>query len=269
MCLGFRLVNVVNSCEEYNLDCRILLHDRFSTNATNWFNWIFDLMDVSAGHRVLELGSGNGEMWVKNAERVPFGVSVLVSDISKDFLNQARKRIDNQTNQYSFKIIDIQNITCSDGDFDRILANTMLYHSDNVEAALTQVVRVLKPEGYFYATTSGLDHLQELKELVTEFDSDVVFPLNGANKKFCLENGETILQPFFKNIKCIKYANSLRINNADYLYEFITAFKEDKNYNIKPITENPTSFLNYLKSKIKNTYIEVTKSSGIFITSNT
>ena len=106
----------------------------------------------------------------------------------------------------------------------------MLYHSDNIEAALTQVVRVLKPEGYFYATTSGLDHLRELKELVLEFDSDVVFPLNGANKKFCLENGESILQPFFKNIKCIKYINSLRIDNANYLYEFIAAFKEDKNY---------------------------------------
>ena len=226
-------------------------------------------MAVSGGHRVLELGSGNGEMWVKNAKRVPFGVSVLVSDISADLLNQARKRIDNQTNQYSFKVIDIQNITCSERFFDRILANTMLYHSDNIEAALTQVVRVLKPEGYFYATTSGLDHLRELKELVLEFDSDVVFPLNGANKKFCLENGESILQPFFKNIKCIKYTNSLRIDNANYLYEFIAAFKEDKNYNVKPITEKPTAFLNYLKSKIKNTYIEVTKSSCIFITSNT
>jgi len=60
-------------------------------------------MAVSGGHRVLELGSGNGEMWVKNAKRVPFGVSVLVSDISEDLLNQARKRIDNQTNQYSFR----------------------------------------------------------------------------------------------------------------------------------------------------------------------
>jgi ubiquinone/menaquinone biosynthesis C-methylase UbiE len=226
-------------------------------------------MDVRAGHRVLELGAGNGEMWVKNAERVPFGVSVLVSDVSEDFLNQARERINNQTSQYSFKVIDIQNITCSAGFFDRILANTMLYHSDNVEAALSEVVRVLKPEGYFYATTSGLDHLQELKELVLEFDSDVVFPLNGANKKFCLENGETILQPFFKNIECVKYINSLRINNADYLYEFITSFKKDKNYNIKPIIENPTTFLNYLKSKIKNTYIEVTKSSCLFINSNT
>ncbi|MCL2475747.1 class I SAM-dependent methyltransferase [Candidatus Bathycorpusculum sp.] len=259
----------MDSCEEYNLNCRILLHDRFSTNGTNWFNWIFDLMDVRAGHRVLELGAGNGEMWVKNAERVPFGVSVLVSDVSEDFLNQARERINNQTSQYSFKVIDIQNITCSAGFFDRILANTMLYHSDNVEAALSEVVRVLKPEGYFYATTSGLDHLQELKELVLEFDSDVVFPLNGANKKFCLENGETILQPFFKNIECVKYINSLRINNADYLYEFITSFKKDKNYNIKPIIENPTTFLNYLKSKIKNTYIEVTKSSCLFINSNT
>jgi len=262
-------VNVVGSCEEYNLDCRILLHDRFSTNATNWFNWIFDLMDVGVGHRVLELGSGNGEMWVKNAKRIPFGVSVLVSDISEDLLNQARKRIDNQTNQYSFKVIDIQNIACSNGFFDRILANTMLYHSDNIEASLTQVVRVLKPDGYFYATTSGLDHLQELKELVLDFDSDVVFPLNGANKKFCLENGESILQPFFKNIKYIKYINSLRIDNANYLYEFITAFKEDKNYNIKPIIENSTTFLNYLKSKIKNTYFEVTKSSCMFIMSNT
>ena len=254
----------MSNYDEYNLNYRILLHNKFSTNNMNWFNWIFDLMNVKEGQKILELGAGNGEMWVRN-NNLPAGASVVVSDISEEFLEQSRTRIDNKVNSYKFEVIDIHNINYPAGSFDKVLANVMLYHSDNIKVALSQVSKVLKPDGYFFATTSGLDHLKELKEIVLEFDSHSIFPLNGENKKFCLENGEGVLRPFFKNIKCVKFDNSLRINDIDYLYEFIASFKKDKDYNIKSIMENQSDFRRFLELKMKDGYIEITKSNCMFI----
>ena len=144
----------------------------------------------------------------------------------------------------------------------------MLYHSDNISAALSEIRKVLRPNGSFYATTSGLDHLIELKEMVCEFDSRIQFPLNGENRKFCLENGESVLNRYFNTVQCLRFHNSLRIDDIDYLYQFILSFKDDRNYNVNPIIENPSKFKTYLNSKTKGGCIEVTKSNCIFISSN-
>jgi len=252
---------------EYNLNPRILLHNRFSTNKTNWFRWIFDLMDVHDNDRILEVGAGNGEMWVKNNDRIPHGASVLVSDISEEFLEQSQSRISNDGGFFEFEIIDVHGIRYPDASFDKILANTMLYHCDYIDTALQQISRVLKKGGCFYTTTSGLDHLSELKELVMEFDPDIVFPLNGENRKFCLENGHGILSPYFNDIKCIVFDNALKIDDIDFLHSFILTFRDDKTHNITPIVDNPDGFKRFLASKMRAGYIEITKSNCIFIAS--
>ena len=261
-------MSVVSNFDEYNLNYRILLHNRFSTNDTNWFNWIFYLMSTKSGEKILELGAGNGEMWVRNNDALPIGATVLVSDISEEFLNQSRGRINNKDNAYKFEVIDMHNIGYSAATFDKVLANTMLYHSNNIGEVLNQISNVMKNDGQFFATTSGLDHLIELKEIVCEFDSRILFPLNGENKKFCLENGESILNPFFKNVECVKFDNLLRITDIDYFYEFIASFKDDRIHNIAPIIENQNDFKGFLQSKMRRGYVEITKSNCMFISSN-
>ncbi|HKI53048.1 MAG TPA: hypothetical protein VJ987_02910, partial [Anaerolineales bacterium] len=42
-----------------NLNARVELHNRFSTNQYGWFNWVFDaLMNLPANAKILELGCG-------------------------------------------------------------------------------------------------------------------------------------------------------------------------------------------------------------------
>jgi hypothetical protein len=55
-----------------NLDARVVIHQRFSTNPYGWFNWVFDtLMKLSGTARILELGCGHALLWKENAGRIP------------------------------------------------------------------------------------------------------------------------------------------------------------------------------------------------------
>lgn len=51
--------------------------------------------------------------------------------------------------------IDITDIPFEDGSFDFAIANHMLYHVPDLDKAIGEVHRVLKPDGVFYATTTG------------------------------------------------------------------------------------------------------------------
>ena len=50
-----------------NLQTRISIHDKYSTNKMGFGNWIFSNYKIDPGMRVLELGCGTGDMW-KNQE---------------------------------------------------------------------------------------------------------------------------------------------------------------------------------------------------------
>lgn len=63
-----------------NLDARMALHARFSTNPYPWMRWVFDHFALPAECRVLELGCGTGALWAANRERIPAGWDITLSD---------------------------------------------------------------------------------------------------------------------------------------------------------------------------------------------
>jgi ubiquinone/menaquinone biosynthesis C-methylase UbiE len=52
-----------------NLESRIRLHQRLSTNHSPWMRWVFDHFDFPLPGRILEVGCGTGLLWAENAHR--------------------------------------------------------------------------------------------------------------------------------------------------------------------------------------------------------
>ena len=73
-----------------NLNARVRLHARFSTNPYHWFLWIFDQFKIPGQARVLELGCGPADLWRMNLERIPPGWDITLSDFSSGMVDQAR-----------------------------------------------------------------------------------------------------------------------------------------------------------------------------------
>ena len=76
-----------------NLEARIALHARFSTNTYGYYSWIFDHLDLLPHSRILELGCGTGRLWLENVHRMPEGWDVTLSDFSPGMVQEAQQNL--------------------------------------------------------------------------------------------------------------------------------------------------------------------------------
>src|SRR5215207_10478349 len=142
-----------------NLAARARLHSRYSRNPYGWFKWQFDLYQFAPDARILELGAGAGWLWAGNADRIPAGWQITLSDFSPGMLDEQRKALSDVPHAFQHEEIDAQAIPYADATFDAVIANHMLYHVPDRAKAIAEIRRVLKPTGTLYTATNGLKHL--------------------------------------------------------------------------------------------------------------
>ncbi len=206
-----------------NLDARIQLHQRFSTNKYGWFRWVFDQFDFSPNACILEIGCGTGLLWQDNQARIPSTWRILLSDLSREMLRDCQRNLDGLHLHLSYSAINAMLLPLPTGSIDAVIANHMLYHIPERNCALSEIARVLKPGGYFFAATNGVDHLRELTDIVNQcFASEgISFIPSFSVDEFDLENGIPQLSPWFENIELRQYPDSLVITNAAALVRYI------------------------------------------------
>ena len=106
--------------------------------------------------RVLEVGPGTGAFAARIAAALP-GVRLTAIDQSARFVELSRARgVDAREG-------DAQDLPFGDESFDVVAALWMLYHVPDVDRAIAEIRRVLRPGGLFVAVTNGDDHLADLR----------------------------------------------------------------------------------------------------------
>lgn len=118
----------------------------------------FDAVAEVSPPTVLEVGCGPGELAARIQTELEAEVRAL--DISPRMVELARGR------GVDARLGDVQDLPFAAGSFDCALAAWMLYHVADLELALAELVRVLRPGGRLVAVTNHWDHLQEVLDLV-------------------------------------------------------------------------------------------------------
>jgi SAM-dependent methyltransferase len=243
-----------------NLDARVELHKRFSTNPHGWFNWVFDtLLNLPVDAGILELGCGHGLLWKENASRIPAGWDITLSDLSAGMVDAAWRNLVVTGRNFKFREIDAQEIPFEDEKFDVVIANFMLYHVPDRPKALSEIKRVLKPGGKLVAATIGNNHMKEVMDWFHQ-----VHVTNGMESfavPFTLENGGEQLKSFFLDVTLSRYEDSLHITELEPLIAYIRSGIRVGELSEEEFAMVQRGFEKELKEKSS---ILITKDSGLF-----
>ncbi|NLG27525.1 MAG: class I SAM-dependent methyltransferase [Chloroflexi bacterium] len=218
----------MSNTEQYattnNLNVRMALHQRFSTNPQGWAPWLWEQIDLQAGQRVLEVGCGTGSLWVARAAPLPGGIAIVLSDTSEGMLRAARATLGAHP-ALTIMAADAQCLSFDDASFDVVIANHMLYHVTDQSRTLSEIARVLKPSGVLYASTAGRSNLSELGTLLRAFDARIDYDATGVTGVFNLENGAEQLRKHFGRVALRRYPDSLHISEAQPLADYVLSLR--------------------------------------------
>lgn len=242
-----------------NVAARIRLHSEYSVNQEGWFPWLYRMSEIQDGMNILEIGCGNGALWLENMNHIPPDVHIMLSDISDGMLRDARNSINDE--RFSFSCFNAEKIPFEDESFDVVYANHMLFYCENIDLVVKECRRVLKKGGKLICSTYSKRHMKEITELVQEFDKDIVLSSDVLYERFGLDNGNNILNRYFDSVECIRYEDSIEISDSEPLINYIVSCHGNQN---RILIDHYREFRDFVADKVKNGF-HITKDAGIFM----
>jgi ubiquinone/menaquinone biosynthesis C-methylase UbiE len=152
--------------------------------------------------------------------------------------------------------------------FDTVLAIGLLDLVPDLDRALNEARRVLRPDGQFIATAGGKGHLQELETLLQPFLPDkIVQCLGGQEDRFGLDNGEQLLSPYFKKIVRRDYNDQLVFTELSPVLDYILS--EQEIAWSMPLSRLDEFFHHVKRELAQSGQIAVTVRKGVFVARKT
>jgi len=212
---------------EQALAVRIWTHGNYTQPVLDFHAWVLDHVPWRGDERVLDIGCGSGAYIEPVCRRLAQGGRLLAGDLSLGMLRDVAAK--SLPACAALLNGDATSIPLPDGCCDVVLANHMLYHVPQIEAAVAEIRRVLRPGGRFLAATntrhSMLEFITEVEVACRTLGYSIDIPPTPARTRFTLENGWDFVRPSFPNVEqdivesalvfavaapAVAYINSLR-----------------------------------------------------------
>jgi ubiquinone/menaquinone biosynthesis C-methylase UbiE len=249
-----------------NLEARIALHRSFGTNPYDWQLWVFDQLELEPGMQILEMGCGPASLWRGNltgplARRLPENTRIILGDLSTGMVREARDHLQGHP-VFAYHVSDVQRLPLPSALFDRLIANHMLYHVPDIQAALHEFKRCLKPGQPLFAATNGRAHMAELDQLLKDFEPGYTLALR-AVERFALENAREQLERVFASVEVLPFDCNLKVTDPAALIAYVASmwgWLED------PSSEKFETFERFVRQRFQpKGYLWITKSAGLVI----
>jgi SAM-dependent methyltransferase len=131
-------------------------------------------------------------------------------DMSAAMLADVRKRFGHRV---AVVRGDIERLPYRDATFDVIATCWTLYFMNDIDAALEEIKRCVKPAGRVVAATVAADHMHEFDDLVAE----AVLEALGRDRdpdisvRFNVENGEAYMRRHFDDVDLREWRGEMRL----------------------------------------------------------
>jgi ubiquinone/menaquinone biosynthesis C-methylase UbiE len=101
---------------------------------------------VPQGGAVLDIGTGPGVLLAELARRRP-DLRLTGVDLSPDMVAAAERNVSGFGDRVSARVADVGELPFPDGSFDMVVSSFSLHHWDDLDAAVPELARVLRPGG--------------------------------------------------------------------------------------------------------------------------
>lgn len=173
------------------------------------------------GQRILDIGCGNG-LWLAAARRNT--VQAVGLDLSGGMLGAARTTV---SDAVPVVLGDAQALSFATGAFDGALAMHMLYHVTDLDAALTEMVRVMRPGGWALITTNSavptrvaLLHHDAIEAATGERFDHILPPFT-----FDAESAPRLLAAFFETVAAAEHVAGFKVTTPEPLVTMLDSVR--------------------------------------------
>jgi len=235
------------------LNIRMLLHQKYSINKQPYAEWIMEHYRIQPGMKVLELGCGTGVMWAEPSRWLPQDAALLLTDLSEGMLEASRQNVPVQPN-IAFAQVDIQDIPYEDDSFDLVIANAMLYHVPDLDKAISEAARVLRPDGRFICSTTGDNGMHRwFQQVLGEGESPAT--------PFSLQNGGAALEKHFGKAAMHMREDGLEVTDVGDLAAYVRSTISFGYLRDWPMEE----LIRRLNAQMVDGVIRIPKEYGLFL----
>lgn len=209
--------------DDTQLDIRRRTHQLYSVDPVDFGRWTLERLPWQGDERVLDVGCGPGDL-LRGMARQHDGWRLLVGlDFSAGMAAGAAGAAVGRSAH--FIVADAQANPFPDWSFDVVMARHMLYHVPDIDRAVAEAVRVLRPGGYLLATTNGAGTMPEywaIRERAARRFPFFTGP-DPLTHRFSLESGVAFLEPHFAQVEIHTLPGALRFPTAQPFVDYFAS----------------------------------------------
>lgn len=240
----------------------------------DWYEVIFETLELTPDSRILDLGCGFGKLWRNNWKRIPENVQVDAVDLRGSWADDFEKYVDEHSGE--LEAYSAAHLLWGDVEqealwsqlqvkekYDYIIAHYLLDFISDINIFITRVANTLKDDGLF--SVNGFEVSSEhifWKKIFVEIGLKKTFvevKLQAEEKQ--MEHFRALLQKHFTGVKIITLDNSMRYDNSeDVLERLYHRYPENRKY----IEENENFIRQYFDGILEREGTVIVDNSSTF-----
>jgi ubiquinone/menaquinone biosynthesis C-methylase UbiE len=205
-----------------NMTARISFYRRYGSRGGTWYEWLFEHLPIKDGQAVLDIGCGACTLWLRNLERMPMRMQLILGDASPAMVANISPQLRSYACLRGAAVMRVEALPITSETFDVAIAAHMLYHVNDIASALQELHRILKPGGVVVATTVGEEHLAGVGRLLTRFSGDFS-GVELAPRNLSPEKLARLVSHYFDGVSVVPWRETLVVSDASALVDFLMA----------------------------------------------
>ena len=136
-----------------------------------WKSELIDLLNIQSKDKIIDIGSGTGDL-IDLILKKNLANSLYSVDLNDEMLNYAKKKF--KDNDIKFIRANAEKLPFKDNSFDIYIISFCLRNITNINKALFEAFRILKPGGVFYCLEFSKPEINLINKIYNNYKEKII-----------------------------------------------------------------------------------------------